>query len=71
MNKIIGTVIVTLILVALCAFVGYLAWGPNVEGDFEGMGYLGVILPILAVICAFMFGLGTGMSTQPNAQIEL
>jgi hypothetical protein len=61
MKKTTVAVLTTLILLVLCFVVGHAAWGPNVEADYVGTGYLGVILPVAAVLCAFLIGRATEM----------
>lgn len=59
-----GTVTVTLILVSLCFFVGWTAWGPNMDAEYTGTGMLGVLMPVMAVVASFIFGIGTGLSME-------
>lgn len=59
MKKTTIAVLTTILLIALCVLVGAGAWAPNMEADYEGFGYVGVALPVFAVLCAFILGRAT------------
>ena len=66
MSKTFLTVAVTLNIVVLVFLVGFMSWDANMEAECPGNGYLGVILPSLCVLCAFIIGLATGRVGAPD-----
>lgn len=61
-NKTVLAVLITIMVVALCATVLVFSWPANMEADYMGFGLIGAFLPVLAVLGAFLMGIGAANS---------